>query len=161
MNTKTHTMEVIFRRPFVLGGLEGVQPPGAYQVETYSELLNIQSAVAYRRLSTSIVLHNQPAGICRIVTIDPADLEEALRLDALPEREMAFVGSATTAALQPEPREAPISRWRNDAVEWRSNRVNEAGTGRWQRWIYLNATELWWGALVFGTALTLISLMRW
>lgn len=131
MNTKTHTMDVTFRRPFIIGGLEGSQPPGTYQVETYSELLNIQSAVAYRRLSTSIELHDQPAGICRIITIDPSQLEEALRLDALPEAETALSPGTTMAVASPEPREETISRAKR--YPWLGKGIHNAV--HWKRWI--------------------------
>jgi hypothetical protein len=93
MNTQTLTSEVVFRQPFALSGL-GIQPAGTYTIETYSELLDIPTAVAYRRLSTSIELHAQPAGIIRRATIDPAELEEALRLEAASE---SLPGSRTHA----------------------------------------------------------------
>lgn len=82
MITHTRLSHVEFRRPFRLTGLDGLQPPGIYTIESYSELLDTISAVVSRRLSTSIELHAQPAGIVRRVTIDPAELETALKKDA-------------------------------------------------------------------------------
>lgn len=83
MTTMTTTTEVVFRRPFKLRGLDGLQPPGTYRIESYVELLDRPATTAYRRLETSIELHAQPPGITRIATIDPSDLDEALRVDGI------------------------------------------------------------------------------
>ena len=82
-NTRTIRTSVLFRRPFRLGGLNGVQPPGLYTVEAYDHLIDSVSVIAYRRVSTSIELHGQPAGITRTVTIDPEELAMALKQDAI------------------------------------------------------------------------------
>lgn len=113
MNMLTCVSEVVFRQRFFLNGLDGSQPPGTYRVETYSELLDTSSVVAYRRLSTAIELHSQPAGIIRTATIDPADLEEALRRDAatqsmlplasMQEDDEVYLTQAQSTALTPLP----------------------------------------------------------
>ena len=166
MNTQTLTTEVVFRRPFVLGGLDGIQPPGSYAVETYSELLDIPNAVAYRRLSTSIELHAQPAGIIRRAIIDPTELGEALRRDSDPEAmPAATVLQPDTCLSQLTPRRSPTAALAgvkslmtgHDAVEWRHHVPSRRSepTGGWRQWILFNTNELTWLALVFGGLLLL------
>jgi hypothetical protein len=166
MNTQTLTSEVVFRQPFALSGL-GIQPAGTYTIETYSELLDIPTAVAYRRLSTSIELHAQPAGIIRRATIDPAELEDALRLDAA--SESLPVGAAPMRArygtLQSTPAESPVASPTparptasgNNAVEWHRCAVDDINKRRslWRQWVSLNANELTWIGLVVGGLLIL------
>ncbi len=156
MNSRTLTSEIVFRRSFVLNGLDGVQPPGTYRIQTYSELLDIPTVVAYRRLSTSIELHAQPAGIIRTATIDPLELEAALRRDATSDvvstialaqddtNKVRRLPASVLAGIQMAP-EKMFARRRN-AVEW--YRYVASREGAWQRWISLNANELSWIALI-------------
>jgi hypothetical protein len=63
---------------------DGVQPAGTYTVETIETTLDDLSFIAYRRVSTSIVL---PAvGVVarqrQVIFIDPVDLEAAVKRDA-------------------------------------------------------------------------------
>jgi hypothetical protein len=147
--------------------LDGIQPAGTYKIETYSELLDIPTAVAYRRLSTSIELHSQPAGIIRRATIDPAELEEALRLDAAP-APLSAVGAPTHAsrgALQSTPAESPIAPPKsakptsggNKAVEWLRFPIEGVSKREslWREWASLNANELTWVGLIVGGLLIL------
>lgn len=81
---RTTTTTVVFMHPFMLGSGEGPFPAGSYLVETDEELIPGLSFQAYRRIRTTM---NVPAarGIHRVLqtlTIDPTELEEALRLDA-------------------------------------------------------------------------------
>ena len=75
---------VEFVRPFELGGVEGLQPAGTYDVETLEEQLDGLSFVAYRRVSTTIALRaSNLATLSRQLTmIDPADLAAALVKDS-------------------------------------------------------------------------------
>jgi len=75
---------VEFVYPFELGGVDGLQPPGTYDVETVEEQLDGLSFVAYRRVSTTIALRaTNMATLSRQLTmIDPADLAAALDKDA-------------------------------------------------------------------------------
>lgn len=157
MNTRTLTTEVVFRRPFLLGGLDGVQSPGTYRIETYSELVDVPSAVAYRRLSTSIELHDQPVGTTRTATIDPAELDEALRLDAAPEAApviapvIASKPANTKMASTGAPTAPAPAAAKHAEVEWH----HHVAGGRerrspWSQWLSLNTNELVWIALVFG-----------
>jgi hypothetical protein len=79
----THT-SVTFLHPFSLAGVDGVQPPGTYSIETIEETLDNLSFVAYRRVSTTIVLPavGIPSRKRQVVPIDPQDLEAAQKQDA-------------------------------------------------------------------------------
>jgi len=79
----THT-SVTFLHPFSLAGVDGVQPPGTYSIETVEETLDNLSFIAYRRVSTTIVLPavGTPSRQRQVVTIDPRELEAAQERDA-------------------------------------------------------------------------------
>ena len=84
MPERTSVRTVTFRHPFFLSDLNGQQPPGAYSVETVDTTLDNLSFVAYRRVSTAIML---PAiGVAarqgQMIVIDPLELEAALKRDA-------------------------------------------------------------------------------
>jgi hypothetical protein len=83
MALRTRSTSVTFRHPFVLSGVEGVQPPGTYVVETDEEQILELSFIAYRRIATTMVLPARMGGavVRQVVTIDPADLEAALAKD--------------------------------------------------------------------------------
>jgi hypothetical protein len=63
--------------PFSLKGADGLQPTGTYAVETEEEAIPGLSFLAYRRLSTTMILSTRYGGavVRQMVTIDPADLE--------------------------------------------------------------------------------------
>ncbi len=85
MFERTRTRTVAFARPFQIEGIDGLLPPGAYEIETDEELIPGLSFTAYRRTRTAITLQTGGLGSTRarqVVTIDPADLEAALALDA-------------------------------------------------------------------------------
>ena len=86
MTIRTSEKTVIFRRPFVLGGFDKALPAGAYSVETDEELLEGVSFPAYRRILTLIRLNPKPGnpGITRALTIDPNELDAALKRDQAP-----------------------------------------------------------------------------
>jgi hypothetical protein len=79
----THTT-VTFRHPFELAGVEGEQPAGTYSVETTEEPIGGLSFLAYRRVSTAIVVASRQFGPAsrQVVTIEPLDLDAALKRDA-------------------------------------------------------------------------------
>ena len=75
---------VAFAHPFTLDETDGPHPAGVYDIETIEETLDGLSFVAYRRISTTIVLQ---AGSLAIrsrqqTTIDPEDLAAAIKRDA-------------------------------------------------------------------------------
>jgi hypothetical protein len=81
MFTRTKTRTVHFNAPFTLAGLQGVCPPGDYQVQDDEEQITGISWLAYRRVSTMIEVD---AGTRKsLFDIDPADLDAALEKDKL------------------------------------------------------------------------------
>ena len=79
MTVRSTTRNVTFRHAFSLQGVDGLQPPGTYAVETDEEQIPGLSFLAYRRITTTITL---PVRNTRqMSTIDPADLESALARD--------------------------------------------------------------------------------
>lgn len=76
------SVEFVF--PFLLGGVDGQQPAGVYEVETVEEQIDGLSFIAYRRLSTTIALcpGGRATHVRQITEIDPADLATALERDA-------------------------------------------------------------------------------
>ena len=75
---------VHFAHAFPLPNVEGEQPPGTYAVETTEVPIDGLSFVAYRRVSTTIILSSSQfgSGSRQVVTIDPSDLEAVQRSDA-------------------------------------------------------------------------------
>jgi hypothetical protein len=75
---------VTFLHPFSLADVEGEQQPGTYSIETTEQPIDGLSLVAYRRVSTTIVLPSPQYGWAsrQAVTIDPSDLEAAQKRDA-------------------------------------------------------------------------------
>ena len=86
MTIRTSKKTVTFRRPFVLGGFDEVLPAGAYSVETDEQLLEDISFPVYRRLLTLIHLQAKPGhpGLTQTLTIDPNELDAALKRDQAP-----------------------------------------------------------------------------
>lgn len=84
MTIRTSVKTVTFARPFILDGLDEVQPAGSYVVETDEELLESVSFPVYRRIMTLIRLPARPThpGSSRAVTIEPQELDAALARDA-------------------------------------------------------------------------------
>jgi hypothetical protein len=76
-------MSVTFSRPFSLADLDGIQPAGTYRVQTVDVTLDNLSFIAYRRVSTTIELPAVGTASSRrqVVTIDPRELEAALKRD--------------------------------------------------------------------------------
>lgn len=83
MTIRTSKKTVTFRKPAVIGGLDEVLPAGAYVVETDEELLEGISFPAYRRIATLIHVRPKP-GVRQMLTIDPKELDAALKRDQAP-----------------------------------------------------------------------------
>lgn len=81
--TRTRDKTVVFCRPFALKGVDQILPPGDYRVVTDEELIEDLSFPAYRRVATMMFLRSQSHGGSaeEMVTIDPADLADALARD--------------------------------------------------------------------------------
>lgn len=75
---------VTFRHPFALRDVDGTQPAGTYRVETVELAIDGLSFVAYRRISTTIMLPaiGSSSAQRQFVEIDPADLAAAQQRDA-------------------------------------------------------------------------------
>ena len=86
MDLRTTCTSVTFSHPFKLIGVEDVQPAGTYTVETCEELLPVHSLHAYRRVSTQLRLMGRAGSteLSRVVTLEPAELVDALARDARP-----------------------------------------------------------------------------
>ena len=86
MTMRARGKRVTFKRPFVLKGLEGVQPSGTYSVESREENAGFFSVFKVKRPSTWIRVCRNPgiAGVLQVVNIDPLDLAAALMRDAMP-----------------------------------------------------------------------------
>ena len=87
MTVRVRSQRVTFIRPFILEGLEGVQPSGTYSVETSEELTGFFLLFSTKQRSTCIrVCQNHGiAGVLQMVNIDPLDLSAAQMRDAMPE----------------------------------------------------------------------------
>jgi hypothetical protein len=77
---RTTTSEVTFLHPFTLNRDFEELPAGHYEFETDEEEILTPDRSAYRR--TEIYFYVETAGSTRMLVIDPADLESALRRDA-------------------------------------------------------------------------------
>jgi hypothetical protein len=75
---------VSFRHPFVLAGVDGEHRAGSYVVEITEEPIAGLSFIAYRRVSTAIILASRQFGPAsrQVVSIDPQDLAAAQARDA-------------------------------------------------------------------------------
>jgi len=84
MTEKTTDSLVTFRHPFALRDVVGIQPPGTYQVETVELAIDGLSFVAFRRISTTLMLPaiGSSSAQRQFVEIDPADLAAAQERDA-------------------------------------------------------------------------------
>ena len=81
---RTTLTTITFLHPFSLADIDGVQPAGSYTVETIDTTLDNLSFIAYRRVSTSIMLPAVGAAARQrqVISIDPLELEAALKRDA-------------------------------------------------------------------------------
>src|SRR5438874_7280621 len=81
---RTTLTTITFLRPFSLSDVDGVQPAGNYTLETIDTTLDNLSFIAYRRVSTSIMLPAVGAAARQrqVIFIDPLELEGALKRDA-------------------------------------------------------------------------------
>ncbi|HEU0081750.1 MAG TPA: hypothetical protein VFQ87_02670 [Bradyrhizobium sp.] len=83
MTTRTRRETVSFAGPFRIAGIDRLLPAGKYEVVTDEEMIEGLSFASFRRVATMIMApaaaHN---GSMEMITIDPADLERARRIDA-------------------------------------------------------------------------------
>ncbi|MFA5949062.1 MAG: hypothetical protein WC807_02130 [Hyphomicrobium sp.] len=76
MTTRVVNAIAVFKRPFVLKGIDDELPAGRYLIETEEQQLEALSFVAYRRVATTITLPRVGGGggLRQVVDIDPDDL---------------------------------------------------------------------------------------
>jgi hypothetical protein len=74
----------VFRRPFLLEGIDRVLPPGSYEVLTDEELIEGLSFPVYRRVSTAMMVPalSRQASAAEMQLVNARDLEAALERDA-------------------------------------------------------------------------------
>ena len=84
MPERTTRTTITFLHPFSLTDIVGVQPAGTYTVETIDTTLDNLSFIAYRRISTSIIVPAVGAAAWQrqVNFIDPLELEATLKRDA-------------------------------------------------------------------------------
>jgi hypothetical protein len=84
MPERSTLASITFSHPFSLTDVDGVQPAGTYTVETIETTLDNLSFLAYRRVSTSIMLPaiGKAARERQVIYIDPLELDQALKRDA-------------------------------------------------------------------------------
>lgn len=85
MTNSTICTTITFAHPFSLEGVEGIYPPGSYEVTESREPVDGLSFIGYRRTKTTIELPGSLAAYVsrQVVEVEPADLEAALERDAL------------------------------------------------------------------------------
>lgn len=107
MTVRTTRKTVTFGNSFVLGDFDEVLPPGSYEVDTDEELLEGLSFHAYRRVLTLIYLPATSGrrGFSRVLTVDPNDLDAALKRD-----QASAAAVAERASVQASLRETPNTR---------------------------------------------------
>lgn len=85
MSMRTSEQIAVFAHPFTLPGFETSQPAGKYRVVTDEEQIEGLSFVSFRRIATTMHLPaiGKRSATMQAYPIDPAELTEALRADAL------------------------------------------------------------------------------
>jgi isopentenyl diphosphate isomerase/L-lactate dehydrogenase-like FMN-dependent dehydrogenase len=82
MDERVTSRAVTFVRPLSLNGIDGELAAGSYTIEMVEEPTAGLSFLAYRRVSTAIVLSANAGRSRQIVTIDAQDLAAAEARDA-------------------------------------------------------------------------------
>lgn len=83
MTTRTKRSIAHFAAPFVLRGLEGIQPAGDYDIDEDEEMIEGLSWLAYQRVATFIHIpaRNSNRRKMQLVAIDYPELDTALKKD--------------------------------------------------------------------------------
>jgi hypothetical protein len=82
MDERVTSRVITFVYPFSLKGIDGELPPGNYTIETVEEPIASVSFLAYRRVSTAIVLSANGGRSRQVVAIDSQELASAEASDA-------------------------------------------------------------------------------
>jgi hypothetical protein len=82
MTMRSRRETVSFKHPFRIRGIDRLLPAGAYEVITDEEMIEGLSFASFRRVATMIMV---PAAArvssTEMISIDPADLADARRID--------------------------------------------------------------------------------
>jgi hypothetical protein len=82
MTTRTRRESVSFAHAFRIRGIDRLLPAGAYEVITDEEMIEGLSFASFRRVATMIMVPAPRGSATEMISIDPADLGDAQRLDA-------------------------------------------------------------------------------
>ena len=82
MTTRTRRETVTFSRAFRIKGIDRALPAGAYEVITDEEMIEGLSFASFRRVATMIMVPAPRGSAMEMISIDPARLGDAQRLDA-------------------------------------------------------------------------------
>ena len=82
MDERVTSRAVTFAQPFSLNGVDGELAAGSYTIETVEEPITGLSFLAYRRVSTAIVLSANGGRSRQVVAIDSQELASAEASDA-------------------------------------------------------------------------------
>jgi hypothetical protein len=82
MTTRTRRESVSFARPFRIKGIDRQLPASVYEVITDEEMIEGLSFASFRRVATMIMVPAPRGSAMEMVSIDPAELGAAQRLDA-------------------------------------------------------------------------------
>ena len=82
MTTRTRRETVTFTRPFRIEGIDRLLPAGTWEVITDEEMIEGLSFASFRRVATMIMVPAPRGSAMEMISIDPADLGNAQRLDA-------------------------------------------------------------------------------
>lgn len=79
MVTRTQSKDVMFARPFILDGMDRLQPAGTYTIDTEEERIDTLNLQVWRRVGTFIRLESP--GRTQYLPVDPERLDKALMRD--------------------------------------------------------------------------------
>jgi hypothetical protein len=84
MTIRTRRETVHFRHPFLIKGIDRQLAPGPYEVITDDEIIEGLSFPCFRRVATMIMVPGAPPrrSVMEMISVSPADLSDAQRLDA-------------------------------------------------------------------------------
>jgi hypothetical protein len=100
MSTRSVSRSITFRRPFILGGFEAVQPAGTYVIDVEEEAIENLSFPAFRRLSTQMRIPTLGGFEHRF--INPVELDEAQFRDAAQDEPQSGPASSTAQSMKRE-----------------------------------------------------------
>jgi hypothetical protein len=83
--TRSRHETVVFKHPFQIAGVARLLPAGAYEVVTDEEMIEGLSFPVFRRVATMMMIPAEAphASAIEMITIDPSDLSDAQRNDAI------------------------------------------------------------------------------